>query len=368
MHLSLLQSLASGLTAFPLLGAASKPGPTIYHIPSTPQNGTAQAQLISSASGFDAPKATPITNSSFDWWYFDVASNNPADLASITIVFFTTTQQGFPFTESSSATPVRISGTYSNGTLWDLTLDGDGSGATVVVDGEATSGNWSSGVTWHATSTSNYLITLDTPRLKGAITFQSVAPAHLPCGADAPGQNLEVGPRIGWANAIPDANSSVRLNITGTVLAFDGLGYHDKNWSDLPFTTNVASWYWGHARVGPLSIVWFDFLDLEGNESVSVYVSRNNTIVTASCSPGSIQVRPTGSTEQAAYPPVVSNPDPAGYRIEIVGGLALNISVLVPAVPTNPFYTRSIGTISTMVDGKFYSGRALFEQFKLVQS
>jgi hypothetical protein len=45
---------------------------------------------------------------------------------------------------------------------------------------------------------------------------------------------MEVGPHIGWANAIPDAASTVELTINGTKLAFAGTGYHDKVRYKLP--------------------------------------------------------------------------------------------------------------------------------------
>jgi hypothetical protein len=61
-----------------------------------------------------------------------------------------------------------------------------------------------------------------------------IAPAHYPCGPAVAGQNMEVGPHIGWANAIPDAASTVELTINGTKLAFAGTGYHDKVRYKLP--------------------------------------------------------------------------------------------------------------------------------------
>jgi hypothetical protein len=39
---------------------------------------------------------------------------------------------------------------------------------------------------------------------------------------------MRVAPNVGWANAIPDANSWVNLEIFGSKLKFEGYGYHDK--------------------------------------------------------------------------------------------------------------------------------------------
>ena len=55
-----------------------------------------------------------------------------------------------------------------------------------------------------------------------------VAPAHYACGPNLPGQNLEVSPHIGWANAIPDADAVANFTILGRPLQFKGPGYHDK--------------------------------------------------------------------------------------------------------------------------------------------
>lgn len=54
-----------------------------------------------------------------------------------------------------------------------------------------------------------------------------IAPAHYPCGTGA-GQNMQVMPNVGWANAVPDSQGTVKLDIGGSKLDFTGPGYHDK--------------------------------------------------------------------------------------------------------------------------------------------
>jgi hypothetical protein len=54
-----------------------------------------------------------------------------------------------------------------------------------------------------------------------------IAPGHYPCGTGA-GQKLEIMPGVGWANAIPDSQGTVNLDIGGSRLDFTGYGYHDK--------------------------------------------------------------------------------------------------------------------------------------------
>ncbi|KAJ7930558.1 hypothetical protein B0H13DRAFT_1702697 [Mycena leptocephala] len=289
----------------------------LYNIPSVVQNGTSEAQFVSSATGLDAPKIQPINGSAFDWWYFDVVSADPTVLSSVVVTFFTSSQHAFPLLDPSESIVVaRIWVSFPNGTLWSAASNGDG--ATVEADGDGSRGTWhGTGFSWTVTPASGYLIVVDAPDVgvTGTISFQPVAPAHYPCGPVVEGASLEVGPHIGWANAVPDAASSVNLSIGGTRLAFKGTGYHDKNWGDEVFTTHVASWYWGHGRIGDYSIVWFDFLDRTGTEFVSAYASKDNGIVAASCSLGSITVRPTG--QNSTYPPVISTGNPSGYHISL---------------------------------------------------
>ncbi|KAJ7444998.1 hypothetical protein B0H11DRAFT_2341611 [Mycena galericulata] len=190
---------------------------------------------------------------------------------------------------------------------------------------------------------------------------------------------MEIGPQIGWANAVPDAASVVDLSIYGVNLAFEGVGYHDKVTGLLPpISTSLASWYWGHGRIGPYSLVWFDLLDTSGIEHVSAFFSENGVILSASCTPGSITVRPTGpGGANATYPPVISTPDPEGYRIVLAlppvarvlegtgedpGTLEMDVSVRLQTFEANPEYARFIGNLSTSTG---LTGVALFEQFKV---
>lgn len=110
-------------------------------------------------------------------------------------------------------------------------------GATITTDGDGASGAWSS-THWSFTGTpdlSRYTVTVDNDLLDihGILTLDSVrnlhatlsgfylpthspllnrlwltyflkvAPAHYPCGPNESGQNLEVSPQVGWADAIP---------------------------------------------------------------------------------------------------------------------------------------------------------------------
>ncbi|KAK7055843.1 hypothetical protein R3P38DRAFT_1369637 [Favolaschia claudopus] len=353
----------------------------VFEIPSAIQNETSIAQFTSTSTPLDAPKAHPINGSAFDWWYFDVVSSDPGSLASVVVTFFASSQPAFPLLHASNnVLPVRLWVSFPNGTL--AQAEAFASSATVSTEGDNSSGDWhGTGFKWTKVS-STYTIEVDAPSvgIKGSIVFKSTAPAHLPCGAVVDGGTLQVGPHIGWANAVPDAASTVNLEINGTALVFEGSGYHDKNWSDQPFTTHVASWYWGHGRLGPFTLVWFDMLDLNGVEHVSAYLAKDNQIVTASCASQSISVRPTGANNASFYPPVLSTPNPTGYHISLDLGnktrMEVDVNVLVNLNEFNPAYARVVGNMSARVvvppgaRGKTQAdlqGMALFEQFKLIK-
>lgn len=77
-----------------------------------------------------------------------------------------------------------------------------------------------------------------------------IAPAHYPCGSAVAGQNMEVGPGTGWANAVPDATATVKLTVGGTNLVFKGLGYHDK----VRALSTITAYFSGmHTRTGATS-------------------------------------------------------------------------------------------------------------------
>jgi hypothetical protein len=94
-----------------------------------------------------------------------------------------------------------------------------------------------------------------------------VAPPRYNCGPDVPGTSEIAFLNVGWANAVPDADATVEFNINGSLLQFTGLGYHDQNWGLSPFIDDVSHTYWGHARVGPYSVVFSDVQSPAGGTS-----------------------------------------------------------------------------------------------------
>jgi hypothetical protein len=155
------------------------------------------------------------------------------------------------------------------------------------------------------------------------------------------------------------------------LMEHDSSNANFQNWSDQPFAENVISWYWGHGRVGPYSIVWFDFLATNGVEHVSAYAAKDGKILVSSCDLSSIRVRPTG--ENATYPPLLTTGPPSGYHITLDlgaedGVLELDVAAIQSLIAT-PVYRRWAGNITGAVgtEGAVEAGVALFEQFALTK-
>jgi hypothetical protein len=141
-----------------------------------------------------------------------------------------------------------------------------------------------------------------------------------------------------------------------------------QNWSDRPFfNDSVLSWYWGHASLGPYSIVWFDAIDTEGTEHFSSYVARDGEVLTANCEDSTVVVRPWGGED--TYPPPAGSETPDGFILAFadVEGREFTVNVTNFATPVpNPLYNRFIGTVEGSFAGgnETFVGVASYEQFK----
>ncbi|KAJ5969214.1 hypothetical protein N7501_005462 [Penicillium viridicatum] len=340
-----------------------------YKIPSAVQTGTSKAQFeiptpattldTETLFRLDAPQIDSINGSVFDWWYFDAVSElNPDD--SLVVTFFSSSAEAFPFLDANetSVLNVWLWASFANGTIF-----ADSVPATVATvtgaDGAGTnsSGEWSfTGFSWAALAEdlSQYEIIIASQKLQveGRLTLTSQVPRHMPCGVQAERTVLEIAPHIGWVNLIPDAVGEVDMKIHGSTLKFRGPGYHDKNWSDQPFVDSVHSWYWGHGRLGPYSIVWFSYLAIDDPTNatyVSSYVAKDGEVLVSACDPSILTVRPIGSpgTTGGRYPPRVGDL-PEGFRLEYdlgegSGQLKVNVSVRTVVAGNGKDYMRWTG-------------------------
>jgi hypothetical protein len=152
----------------------------VDNIPNTPQPGNSLARFTSDARGFDAPKVRPINSTSWDLWYFDAVSLDSN--ASVVIVFFTATSDGFQLLgDQPNVTSVSITGSFPNGTLFGAGIEADG--AVITTIGQGSTGIFKgTGCSWAGQSDlSKYVVTIDAPSLgiTGSLVLHSVSGDHL---------------------------------------------------------------------------------------------------------------------------------------------------------------------------------------------
>lgn len=179
--------------------------------------GPINADFVSTANSLDGPKLSAINSTSWDGWYFEAVS--PDLKSSIVIVFYTATAVGFPFVDfSEDVTVLSVHTSFPNGTLVDRYIYANEVVVTTVKEGtsgiyEATGGAW-----FGAPDLSQYVVTINCRDLHTEIESACTLSMR-PCRQ---GTEHEVGPHIGWSNAIPDAVGIVDFKIDGSHLAFTG--------------------------------------------------------------------------------------------------------------------------------------------------
>lgn len=326
-------------------------------LPAPPVNGPASFSSKASFYGMDGVQVQIPNATSYEWWYFDAVSADH----SRAVVF----QPHLQSREFGVRLVLRLNFAYGDGTFDEFTVPGDKLFVSTIGAGSAglaSDGSYS----WiGAPDLAEYTINMDLPELgiSGEITMQSVAPAHGPCGPAVAGATFDISLGLQWLNAIPDSVATVNLKLNGTKFAFQGAGYHDKNWIPFVFEANLNQWYWGHGRAGDLSVVWFDYLSKSNESVVSAYIARNNTIIHSACS--GVTVRPFGLGVE--YPiPLGSNATIEGYNISIDAGSVGEYKFTITATQqiVAPFlYNRWIGTLEGgLVGEESVSGPALWDQ------
>ncbi len=175
-------------------------------------------------------------------------------------MFYTAFTSGFPFLPvSDSALQVGFYASFADGTTFTENLDA--TEAIVVTYEQGSSGIFcGTCASWIGSGDDGvYVVTIDAPEkgIIGSFQLYSKAPAQYvplsfdrrphqlcenprgdhskltqifsyPCGPAVSGQNLEVGPNIGWSNAVPDATGEIEFLVNGCSLLFSGAAYHDK--------------------------------------------------------------------------------------------------------------------------------------------
>ncbi|EZF58012.1 hypothetical protein H104_08799 [Trichophyton rubrum CBS 289.86] len=326
-----------------------------------------KAQFLSGEGDFDSPKLNFVNETVYDWWYFDAVSDDGD--SSITVCFFTSSSTAFPFlVPNKGILPVYIWASFPNGTVSVYAVHSQKAVIETSRDGYA-------GIYhpiemgWQGSADlSRYRVFFnDTVHgIKGTFDIRSVAPPHYPCSAASRNVDVQVCPHVGWANAIPDGNASVDMTIAGSRLRFHGSAYHDKNWSDVPFTSTTRTWYWGRTRIGPYSVVWFYVLTPQHTEHASAYIADNGKVRHAACA--GVIVTPILNKNA----PSATDTLPIGFRVEFntpgEHSPLVNITIFNGLViaSAGPSYTRWIGNSTGCVMGDCgLQGLGTLEQFQL---
>jgi hypothetical protein len=159
--------LAHQVTATTLWGES-----TTFYPDTFPPIGSSQGKFVSTASGLDTPKVTPMNATAYQWWYFDAVS---ADTNASVVFLFNTTVNS-----------VEMDIMFPNGTYYSTILPA--TSATIRSVGQGASG-WfpGTGMSFKGTpDLSEYVISVDSPNagIRGSFKLSSVR------GLDPAGQRL----------------------------------------------------------------------------------------------------------------------------------------------------------------------------------
>ena len=149
----------------------------ITEVPNAVYQGVSNAEYRSGCSGLDDQKIKPSPNAtSYEWWYFDAVSTSSTN-ESIVIVFYETPPNTF-LNSAETVLSVSVTGTFEDGTPFDVTLPVSGS-AIIESKADGASGDWQgSGFKFEGSNAmTRYKITGDNPALNisGTFTLQSVS-------------------------------------------------------------------------------------------------------------------------------------------------------------------------------------------------
>ncbi|KAH6974316.1 hypothetical protein BKA56DRAFT_449319, partial [Ilyonectria sp. MPI-CAGE-AT-0026] len=269
---------------------------------------------------FDGPKIDIVNQTSFDWWYFDAVSFDGS--SHVVVNFYTSdiSTLGFP-PLLNTTTFVQFTTAFKNGSIYEQVFPSHD--ASIETKGDGSSGRFEgSGATWVGSpSMSQYTVNVDVPALgiKGHIKLRKNVQSHYPCDLAASGvsEQLPGLENIGWANAVPDSEASVDIKIGDYHVKFGGYGYHDKNWGTRPLPSAVYSWYWGHAHIGPYSVVYFDIVNADLSEHVCGYLAKGEQIISKTCTKN-VTARPTGGN--ATFPPTAASDVATGFHLDFSTG------------------------------------------------
>jgi hypothetical protein len=146
-------------------------------IPPAVVNGSSHSTLTSGAYGLDAPKITPVNSTSWDWWYFDVVSEDAQ--SSAVVIFYTAPETGFVFAAAPTQNILEASLSLKLPGNEDLVyITNFAEKANVVTVKNGASGEWTgTGFSFEGSpDMREYTINIDDKNngVRGTVTFHSV--------------------------------------------------------------------------------------------------------------------------------------------------------------------------------------------------
>jgi hypothetical protein len=151
-------------------------------IPMAAVNATSIGEYISSDSGFDSPKVTPINSTSYDWWYFDVVSDDQQ--YSIIVVFLAAPGTAFLTGLPDDAILLGSILLTAPELPSQVSIQSPATEAVVTTHEDGATGFWQgAGMQFYgAANLSAYCIDLDLPSvgLSGSVQLDSVNNIHCP--------------------------------------------------------------------------------------------------------------------------------------------------------------------------------------------
>ncbi|ROV93912.1 hypothetical protein VSDG_06284 [Cytospora chrysosperma] len=313
----------------------------------------------------DGVYITQPNATSYEWWYFDVVSESHTS----SVVFVASVSYSAITGAPELSAELTIS--YPNGTWTEITTPQDKLNFSTVGEGSiavAEAFSW-----WSVPDLSEYTIRLDleVQGVTGEIHMSSIAPPHVKCGPAVEGASLADAEHILWMNLVPDAVASVDIKVNGTLVSFNGSGYHDKNWGTNSYSDVLNQWYWGHGRSGPYSVVFFWIIQDNGEIVASAYVTKHDKVIYSTCDPESVVIRPF-DTEGIVYPvPFNGSASLEGLYINIDAGngtgkfaFTAQRSNVIQTDGNPSTYRRWIGSLTggAQANGENSTGFALWEQ------
>jgi len=183
----------------------------------------------------------------FEWWYFDAQLD---DGSKIVVVVLTK-----PIIASGGplAPKVEITLTKANGEIisdWSYPEPGEFSASREACEVRA-------GATKVSGDLETYSLEVSGKILKADLTFKRIVPSWR-AGAGKVYFDAELSSYMGWVVPLP------RASVTGTITgpegekAVKGEGYHDHNWGNYPIENVFDYWFWGRARIGAYTVLFFD--------------------------------------------------------------------------------------------------------------